>query len=217
MRTRASVLVAGCLLVISFLLIACGGGDKSGGPSGGSAPGASAGCGPSGSRIASVPRKGEREFKAPPERVIDPAKSYAATVKTSKGNIVMSLAAAEAPNTVNNFVFLACDGYFDGLNFHRYVAGFVIQGGDPKGDGSGGPGYSFADEISPRLRHDAPGVVAMANAGPNTNGSQFYVTLSPQLALDGKYNIFGRVTGGIDVVNAIRAGDKIVSVSVEEK
>ena len=171
-----------------------------------------------------MPRNNTRTFSAIPGKVIDPAKTYTATMVTSKGTIVIALNAADAPNTVNNFVFLSCDGFYDGIVFHRVVktpTPFVIQAGDPKGDdpalaGQGGPGYKFADEISPNLKHDAAGVLAMANSGPNTNGSQFYITLSPQPSLDGKYNVFGKVTSGLDVANNIVQGDKILSVSVAE-
>jgi peptidyl-prolyl cis-trans isomerase B (cyclophilin B) len=194
------------------LVAACGGGDD-GDPK---ASGAGT-CGPSSSRIASIPRNGERSFQLPPERVIDPAKGYAATIKTDKGDIVLELTPAETPNTVNSFVFLACDGFFDGLTFHRYVANFVIQGGDPRGDGTGGPGYRFPDEFSPSLHHNAPGVLSMANSGPNTNGSQFFITLGPAPHLDNMHTVFGRVTAGMDVVRAIRAGDKMLAVSIEER
>jgi peptidyl-prolyl cis-trans isomerase B (cyclophilin B) len=182
-------------------------------------------CTPAGSQIAGVPRNNTRAFSAVPGKVIDPAKSYTATMVTSKGTIVIALNAKEAPNTVNNFVFLSCDGFYDGIVFHRVVNTpqnhFVIQAGDPHGDdpklaGQGDPGYKFADEISPNLKHDAAGVLAMANSGPNTNGSQFYITLSPQPSLDGKYNIFGKVTSGLDVANNIVQGDKILTVSVAE-
>jgi cyclophilin family peptidyl-prolyl cis-trans isomerase len=122
-----------------------------------------------------------------------------------------------APNTVNNFVFLSCDGYYDGLKFHRYEPGFVIQGGDPRGNGTGGPGYKFNNETSPNAKHDAAGVVAMANAGKDTNGSQFYITLNPAPALDGNYSVFGRVTSGMDAVRNLRVGSVINSVSVQEK
>jgi peptidyl-prolyl cis-trans isomerase B (cyclophilin B) len=151
--------------------------------------------------------------------IIDPAKTYTAVIKTNRGDITAALAAKDAPITVNNFVFLACNGYYDGLNWHRVVKTpqpFVIQGGDPKGDGSGGPGYQFKNEVSPNLKHDAPGVLAMANAGPDTNGSQFYITLSAQPALDGKYNVFGKVTDGFPVAASVVVGDKIESISIRE-
>jgi peptidyl-prolyl cis-trans isomerase B (cyclophilin B) len=179
-----------------------------------------------GSGIAGIPRNHAQTFSKPPDMVIDPAKTYTATMVTNKGTITLSLAAKDAPKTVNNFVFLSCDGFYDGIVFHRVINSdqnhFVIQAGDPHGDdpsvaGRGGPGYSFPDEISPNLKHDTAGTLAMANSGPNTNGSQFYITLSPQPSLDGKYNVFGKTISGIDVANKIVQGDKILSISIEEK
>ena len=168
--------------------------------------------------IADIQRTGQRQFTSAPERVIDPAKTYVATMKTEKGDITIDLAAADAPSTVNNFVYLACGGYYDGLSFHRVIFNppFMIQGGDPRGDGTGGPGYRFPDEFSPRWRHDA-GVLSMANAGPGTNGSQFFITLAPQPHLDGKHSVFGRVSAGMETVQAIRQGDKILRIDIEEK
>ena len=203
------------LFVAALILAACGGGD---GDDGGS--NAAATCGPASSKIAAIQRTGEHRYSAPPERVIDPARSYVARLKTERGDIVIQLAAADAPNMVNNFVFLSCAGFYDGLVFHRVVKQpqpFVIQGGDPLGNGRGGPGYTFADEFSPRLRHDAPGVLSMAHAGANTNGSQFFITLAPAPHLDNLHSVFGRVTEGMNVVNAIQAGDEITSISIEER
>jgi cyclophilin family peptidyl-prolyl cis-trans isomerase len=134
---------------------------------------------------------------------IDPQKSYTATIQTAGGDIVLQLFADKAPNTVNNFVFLAREGFYDGVIFHRVIENFMVQGGDPTGTGLGGPGYSFADEFHPELRHDGPGVLSMANAGPNTNGSQFFITHVATPHLDGKHSVFGRVTGGLDVLMAI--------------
>jgi peptidyl-prolyl cis-trans isomerase B (cyclophilin B) len=177
-------------------------------------------CGPSSSKIASVPRTGQHAFKALPATIIDASKSYTALIKTDKGDITVDLLPKAAPVAVNNFVFLACDGFYDGLIFHRVVkdpSPFVIQGGDPRGDGTGGPGYIFDDEYSPDIRFDAPGVLAMANAGPGTNGSQFYITLVGQPALNDKYSAFGKVTSGQDVANKIAQGDKIISIAITEK
>jgi peptidyl-prolyl cis-trans isomerase B (cyclophilin B) len=208
------------IVAVTALAIACGGDDKpptTGGPS--PTPGVATDAKCTGEKIGSIKREGIRTFKQAPDRVINPDKQYEAVMKTSKGDIKLSLAAKDAPNTVNNFVFLACEGFYDGLSFHRVVKDpqpFVIQGGDPRGNGSGGPGYIFNDEISPNLKHET-GTLAMANAGPNTNGSQFYITLAPQPALDGKYNIFGKVTDGQSVANNIAMGDKINSISVTEK
>ena len=167
--------------------------------------------------IAEIKRTGQRRFTAPPARVIDPEKRYVAKMETDKGKITIELAAKDVPNTVNNFVFLACTGFYDGLNFHRVITNppFVIQGGDPNGNGSGGPGYRFADEFSASWKHGT-GYLSMANSGPDTNGSQFFITLAPQPSLDGKHSVFGKVIEGMDVVRAIRQGDKIVSVDIQE-
>jgi peptidyl-prolyl cis-trans isomerase B (cyclophilin B) len=168
--------------------------------------------------IADIQRTGQRQFPAFPERVIDPDKTYTATMKTDRGDITIELAAKDAPNTVNNFVYLACAGYYDGLAFHRVITNppFVIQGGCPRGDGTGGPGYRFADEFSPKWRHSGPGMLSMANAGPGTNGSQFFITLAAQPHLDDRHSVFGRVSAGMDAVNAVRQGDKIIRVDIEE-
>ncbi|MDP3723461.1 MAG: peptidylprolyl isomerase [Candidatus Omnitrophota bacterium] len=126
-----------------------------------------------------------------------------ATMETTKGTIVIELYNDEAPKTVENFVTLAKKGFYDGIIFHRVIPGFMIQGGDPTGTGSGGPGYAFADEISPNLRHDVPGILSMANSGPNTNGSQFFITLAATPWLNGKHAIFGRVVEGQTVIEQI--------------
>jgi peptidyl-prolyl cis-trans isomerase B (cyclophilin B) len=167
--------------------------------------------------IADIERNGNRRFSKKPDMVIDPDKSYTATMKTDKGDIVIELAAKDAPNTVNNFVYLAQTGYYDGLNFHRVISNFMIQGGCPQGTGTGGPGYQFGDEFSPKWRHSGPGMLSMANAGPGTNGSQFFITHSAQPHLDDRHSVFGKVTSGQDVVNNIRQGDKIQRVDIEEK
>ena len=138
------------------------------------------------------------------------------TMQTSKGNIVLELAEDDAPNTVANFVSLAEKGFYDGLAFHRVIPNFMIQGGCPLGTGTGGPGYVIADECSPRLRHTR-GVISMANAGPNTGGSQFFITHVPCPHLDGKHAVFGRITSGMDVVDSIRKGDRILKVTVDRK
>jgi cyclophilin family peptidyl-prolyl cis-trans isomerase len=149
----------------------------------------------------------DKAYAGPPPMVIDPAKSYAATIHTDLGDVVIELFAVEAPVTVNNFVFLARDGYYNGVTFHRVIKGFMAQGGDPSGSGSGGPGYHFADEFHPALRHDRPGVVSMANAGPATNGSQFFITHVPTPHLDDRHTVFGRVVDGMDVVLQIPERD----------
>jgi len=138
------------------------------------------------------------------------------TIETSKGKIVLELAEDDAPNTVANFINLAEKGFYNGLKCHRVLADFMIRGGCPLGTGTGGPGYMIADEFSPRLKHTR-GVISMANAGPNTGGSQFFITHVDTPWLDGKHAIFGHVTEGMDVVDAIRQGDKIVKVTVDRK
>lgn len=148
-----------------------------------------------------------KQYAAPPAMTIDPSKSYQATLHTDAGDIVLALHAAEAPATVNNFVFLAREGFYDGVIFHRVIADFMAQTGDPTGTGTGGPGYRFADEIHPALRHDGPGVLSMANAGPNTNGSQFFITHVATPWLDGKHTVFGKVVDGLDVLLAIPERD----------
>jgi peptidylprolyl isomerase/peptidyl-prolyl cis-trans isomerase B (cyclophilin B) len=146
-----------------------------------------------------------RQYPAAPAMSIDPAKTYTAEIKTNQGTMVATLDPKKAPNTVNNFVFLARAGYFDCLNFHRVVPGFVLQGGDPAGNGSGGPGYKFADEL-PQQGQYKVGSLAMANSGPNTNGSQFFVISGPQgVALPPSYSLFGQVDQGLDVVAKIDA------------
>jgi peptidyl-prolyl cis-trans isomerase B (cyclophilin B) len=166
--------------------------------------------------IADLERSGQRRFSSPPERVIDPEKSYTARFQTDRGDIVLDLASNDAPNTVNNFVYLSCVGYYDGLNFHRVIGNVMVQGGCPQGTGTGGPGYQFKDEFSPAWRHTGPGMLSMANSGPNTNGSQFFITHSAQPHLDNRHSVFGKVSSGQDVVNSIRQGDKIQKIEIEE-
>jgi peptidyl-prolyl cis-trans isomerase B (cyclophilin B) len=150
------------------------------------------------------------------EQVIDPAKRYTATIKTDRGDIVIALDAKRAPQSVNNFVFLAKDGFYDGLTFHRIVDDFVIQGGCPEGTGRGGPGYRFDDE--PVQGEYEAGAVAMANSGPNTNGSQFFIcTVDDRHKLTKSYNLFGQVVKGMDVVGAIRKDDVMQSVTIAEE
>jgi len=138
-----------------------------------------------------------------------------AVIKTGKGDIHLTLFPGEAPLTVSNFVNLAQRGYYDGLVFHRVIANFMIQGGDPTGTGSGGPGYKFKDEFSPKRRHDSAGMLSMANAGPGTNGSQFFITHNATPWLNDKHTIFGKVVSGQDVVDAIAQGDAMTSVVIE--
>ena len=138
-----------------------------------------------------------------------------AVFATAKGEIRVALFSGEAPITVANFINLAKRGYYDGLKFHRVIANFMVQGGDPTGTGRGGPGYDFADEFSPARRHDSAGVLSMANAGPGTNGSQFFITHGPTPHLDGKHSVFGKVASGQEVVDAIAENDVMSQVSIE--
>jgi len=159
---------------------------------------------------------GKRSFSAPPAMAINPAHHYLVTMKTTKGDITLCLDPQLAPNTVNNFVFLTRNGFYNGLTFHRVVADFVIQGGDPQGTGSGGPGYKFNDE--PVKGAYTAGAVAMANSGPNTNGSQFFIcTVDDSAKLQKLYNLFGYVQTGMPVVLQIKQGDVMVGVTVQEE
>ena len=158
------------------------------------------------------------QWSSPPEMTIDPDKSYQATIDTNKGKITLDLFPQYAPMTVNNFVFLANQGFYDDVTFHRVISNFMIQGGDPTGTGRGGPGYRFEDEVQDNpLKHET-GVISMANAGPNTNGSQFFITHGPQPHLDGCHTVFGKVSDkeSMNVVNAIRQGDTIKNVTISE-
>ena len=159
-----------------------------------------------------------KSYPQPPKMMIDPSKNYVAHFKTSKGEFDIQLYADKTPITVNNFVFLARDGFYDGLTFHRVIADFMIQGGDPNGDGRGGPGYKWDDEPAAlKLKHEGPGTLSMANAGPNTNGSQFFITHVETSWLNGKHAVFGKVMGdGQKVVNAIAQGDKIQAITIVE-
>lgn len=162
---------------------------------------------------------------SPPSGELDITKSYTARFKTDKGDIVVELYADRVPLTVENFVNLARAGFYDGTTFHRVIGGFMAQGGDPTGTGTGGPGYQFGDEFDPSLRHDAPGTLSMANAGPGTNGSQFFITYGPTPHLDNRHSVFGRVTDGMDVVMSLRErdpqrdrepGDRIETIEIAE-
>jgi cyclophilin family peptidyl-prolyl cis-trans isomerase/protein-disulfide isomerase len=169
-----------------------------------------------------------RQFRDCPKIVINPAKEYIATLKTDKGDVVIQLFPDKAPFTVNNFVFLAQNGWFDNITFHRVIPGDIAQTGDPSGTGLGNPGYYINNEVNPTLKFDKPGVVGMANSGPNTNGSQFFITLKPVPDLDGTYTIFGQVISGMDVLEKLTArnpqlgtilppGDKLITVAIEER
>ncbi|MEE8567446.1 MAG: peptidylprolyl isomerase, partial [Anaerolineales bacterium] len=167
-----------------------------------------------------------KQWDAPPEMAIDPEVIYIATFQTEKGDIKVELFAEKAPKTVNNFVFLAREGYYDGTTFHRVLSNFMAQGGDLTGTGTGGPGYRFEDEFDPNLRFDEPGYLAMANSGPDTNGSQFFITYAPTPHLTGRHTIFGKVVEGMDVAldltlrdpqaNPDFPGDLLVTVEIVE-
>jgi cyclophilin family peptidyl-prolyl cis-trans isomerase len=151
------------------------------------------------------------QWSKPPEMEIDPKKEYHATLHTDKGDIRVRLFADKTPKTVNNFVFLARQGYYDGTIFHRVISNFMAQAGDPTGSGRGGPGYKFGDEFHDSLRHNKPGILSMANAGPGTNGSQFFITHVPTPWLDKKHSVFGEVTEGMDVLLSIPERDPMNS------
>ncbi len=164
-----------------------------------------------------------KTYSAKPPMTIDPSRRYVATMKTDKGDVKVELFPKDAPETVNNFVFLARDGFYDGVIFHRVIPGFMAQGGDPSGSGTGGPGYQFKDEFSAQTHQT--GSLSMANAGPSTNGSQFFICYEPQPHLNGRHTVFGRVIEGMDVVRAFNARDPqrggppaatIQSIEIEE-
>jgi cyclophilin family peptidyl-prolyl cis-trans isomerase len=166
-----------------------------------------------------------KQWSTPPEMQIDPNKKYKAHMETDNGTMVIELFADKTPKTVNNFVFLAREGFYDGIIFHRVIDNFMVQGGDPAGTGTGGPGYRFEDEFHPSLKHDKQGILSMANAGPGTNGSQFFITHGPTPHLDNKHSVFGQVVDGLDVLMSIPARDpnnrnapavKIISVTIQE-
>lgn len=167
-----------------------------------------------------------QQWSVPPKLEIDPKKAYSAILHTDKGDITLQLFADKTPKTVNNFVFLARQGFYNGTIFHRVIADFMAQGGDPTGTGSGGPGYRFTDEFHPSLRHDKPGILSLANAGPNTNGSQFFITHLATPWLDNKHSVFGQVTDGMQVLLSIPSRDpskrdspaiKLTSVTILEQ
>ena len=166
-----------------------------------------------------------KTYSAPPSMTIDTSKQYTATIETSKGNLVLELFASDVPVTVNNFIFLAREGFYNGSTFHRVISGFMAQGGDPTGTGAGTPGYSFADEFTEHTH--VAGALSMANSGPDTNGCQFFITYTPQHGLDGKHTVFGQLIQGMDVLEKLTprdpsqnpqfTGDKIIRITIEEK
>ena len=171
------------------------------------------------------PKPELKTYSSPPSMVIDTSKQYEAIIETEKGNLVLELFAKDVPVTVNNFVFLARDGFYDGSTFHRVIPGFMAQGGDPTGTGTGNPGYKFADEFTAHT-HET-GVISMANAGPNTNGCQFFITYAPQHGLDGKHAVFGQLLQGMDVLEKLTLrdpnqnpqyeGDRILRISIVKR
>jgi len=192
-------------------------------------------CGPTPSETAATPPLAPAEaeeggatqqWSSPPTMQIDPSKSYDAVFKTEIGDFTVRLFPEQAPVTVNNFVFLARQGYYDNTTFHRVLPGFMAQGGDPTGTGGGGPGYSFEDEFHPELQFDKPGLLAMANRGPNTNGGQFFITYAPTTHLNGLHTIFGEVVEGAEVLSRLRPrdpqanpdfqGDGLISIDIIE-
>jgi cyclophilin family peptidyl-prolyl cis-trans isomerase len=166
------------------------------------------------------------QWSSPPTMQIDPSKAYEAVLKTGDGDIRVRLFADQAPQTVNNFVFLARQGYYNNTTFHRVLPGFMAQGGDPTGSGAGGPGYTFEDEFDEDLQFDRPGLLAMANRGPDTNGGQFFITYAPTPHLNGLHTIFGEVVEGAEVLGSLTPrdpqanpdyqGDTLVSVEIIE-
>jgi cyclophilin family peptidyl-prolyl cis-trans isomerase len=166
-----------------------------------------------------------KQWPTPPKMVIDQNKNYSAIIHTEKGDITVELFTSKTPVTVNNFIFLVRENFYNDTIFHRVIKDFMIQGGDPTGTGRGGPGYRFADEFNPTLKHNKPGILSMANAGPGTNGSQFFITHVPTPWLDNRHSVFGQVTKGLDVVLAIPPRDpmkpeypgvKILTIEITE-
>jgi len=166
-----------------------------------------------------------KQWSTSPEMTIDPSKKYTARMETDNGTMVIELFADKTPVTVNSFVFLAREGFYDGVIFHRVIGNFMVQGGDPTGTGRGGPGYRFQDEFHPSLKHDKRGILSMANAGPGTNGSQFFITHGPTPHLDNRHSVFGQIVEGEDVLMSIPERDpndasapavKVISVTIEE-
>jgi len=212
-KMRLSLLIVIVAGILVFTGISCGGSTPAPAP----APAPSPAPEP-------VPPSIPKTYDSPPPMMIDTSKEYIAIIETEKGNMVFELFAQDVPITVNNFVFLAREGFYDGSTFHRVIPGFMAQGGDPTGTGRGGPGYTFADEFTGH-RH-VTGTLSMANSGPDTNGSQFFICYSPQRGLDGKHSVFGQLIEGKDVLESLTPrdpnqdpkfdGDRIIRVIIEE-
>jgi peptidyl-prolyl cis-trans isomerase B (cyclophilin B) len=162
-----------------------------------------------------TPTPKAKTYSEAPPMIIDTSKQYTATIETEKGNLVLELFASDVPMTVNNFVFLAREGFYDGTTFHRVIPDFMAQGGDPTGTGTGNPGYSFPDEFTEHTH--VTGALSMANSGPDTNGCQFFITYAPQPHLDGKHSVFGQLIEGMDVLKKLENGDVMKRVTIEEK
>ncbi len=219
-RLAARFLIAVGALAAVLLVAACGSGDLEEIPGSGPLPTPTATTASSGETT--VPK----QYDAPPAMTLDTTHSYTATFKTVKGDIVVELFPDKVPVTVNNFVFLAREGFYDNTVFHRVLADFMAQGGDPTGTGSGGPGYRFEDEFDASLKHTKPGILSMANSGPNTNGSQFFLTFVPTPHLDGRHAVFGQVIEGLDVLLGLTLrdpqrdeypGDALETIVIDEK
>ncbi|MDQ4005816.1 MAG: peptidylprolyl isomerase, partial [Actinomycetota bacterium] len=213
---------------VSFAAVTFLGGGEESRPSAGPTPGPTAAPSPTapvevacGAKEPKDAGEEKPNYKEQPEMQIDTTKDYTAVLKTSCGTIELELFADQTPVTVNNFVVLSRDGFYDGLTFHRVIPGFMAQGGDPKGDGTGGPGYTFEDEFVDELTFSEPGLLAMANSGPATNGSQFFITVAPAEHLNGLHTIFGKVTKGMDALKEIEtrgtdAGTPTETVYIEK-
>lgn len=207
MATRVSSWLLGVILAPAIFVTACGGSTPEPAQTPGPAP---------------APKP--KTYSSPPAMIIDASKNYTAIIETEKGNLVLELFAKDVPRTVNNFVFLAREGFYDGSTFHRVIPGFMVQGGDPTGTGRGNPGYAFADEFTEHTH--LVGALSMANAGPNTNGCQFFITYAPQHALDGKHSVFGQLVEGMDVLKNLTPidpsrspqfeGDKLIRITIKE-
>jgi len=193
MTTKSLSRIAGITLVLVALLLAS--------------------CGGQAPEPAPAPKP--KTYSAPPPMTIDTSKQYTATIETEKGDLMLELFASDVPVTVNNFVFLAGEEFYNGTIFHRVIPDFMAQGGDPTGTGTGTPGYSFADEFTKHTH--VTGALSMANSGPDTNGCQFFITYTPQPHLDGKHTVFGQLIEGTDVLEKIEQGDTIIRINIEER
>ncbi len=210
-RLPRAVSIVLMMVIIGLLGIACGSSTPEPAPSPSPSP-------------APEPAAKPKQYGSPPEMMIDTGKQYIATIETEKGNLVLELFAADVPVTVNNFVFLSREGFYDGTTFHRIIPGFMVQGGDPTGTGRGSAGYRFDDEFSGH-KHEA-GTLSMANSGANTNGSQFFITFTPQSGLNGKHSVFGQMIEGMDVLESLTPrdpnqnpqfeGDRIIRITIAE-